>query len=79
MTQPTDPSDMSSRQKMYENHLKHALSVIGVGELVAGRAGSRLSHVQSGSCQDGDGTAKAPLFTSDLHDYPGTRSNTSDE
>jgi len=75
----TDLSDMSSRQKMYENHLKHALSVIGIGELVAGRAGSRLSHVHSGSSQDDGGVEKAPLFTRNLHDYPGSRSNTSDE
>ena len=79
MTQPTDPNDMSSCQKMYENHLKHALSVIGIGDLVAGRAGSRLSHVYSGSSQGSDGTAKAPMFTRILHVYPGARSNASDE
>ena len=75
----TDPNDMSSRQKMYENHLKHALSVIGIGDLVAGRAGSRLSHVYSGSSQGSDGTAKAPMFTRNLHVYPGARSNAFDE
>jgi hypothetical protein len=36
MTKPTDSSEMSSRQKTYANHLKHALSVIDAGELVAG-------------------------------------------
>ena len=52
----TDPSDMSSCQKTYKNQLKHALNVIGPGELVVGRGDSRISHVYYVSSQVRDGS-----------------------